>query len=139
MAMSDPESPSPHEGAVRAAVFVMTLVAVGEMLVGVFVLALPREMVLLLIGAALDARALFVARMLGIAVLVLGITWWMVRGDAERLPRYSAGFIVYNIGAGVIFGWAAFAAVQPALPWIACVVHLTAGAAFWALVRPRLT
>ena len=55
--------------------------------------------------------------------------------DADRLARYSAGFIVYNLGVGALFGWAAFAASQPALPWILCVAHLVAGVAVGVLVR----
>ena len=113
----------------------MTLMAIGETSVGMIILALPREVVQLLIDAALDARGLIVARMMGVAVLALGITWWMARGDADRLSRYSAGFIVYNLGVGALFGWAALAASQPALPWIVCVVHLAAGVAFAVLVR----
>ena len=110
----------------------MMLMAIGEALVGVVLLVLPSEVVRLLIDATLDARGLIVARMLGVAVLALGITWWMARGDAQP-SRYSAGFILYNLGVGALFGWAALSASQPVLPWIVCVAHLGAGAAIMVL------
>jgi hypothetical protein len=135
MIASNPDSPWQRPAAARAAALVIILMAIGEALVGVVLLALPREVVQLLIDATLDARGLIVARMMGVAVLALGITWWMARGDADRLSRYAAGFIVYNLGVGALFGWAALAASQPALPWIVCVAHLAAGVAFAVLVR----
>ena len=80
MATSDLEFQSRRPASERAATLVVTLMAIGESLVGVVLLAMPREVVQLLIDAALDARGLIVARMLGVAVLALGITWWMARG-----------------------------------------------------------
>ena len=135
MATSDPTLPLQRSGAARAAALVMTLMAIGEAVVGVAIVALPREVALLLVDAVLDARGQIVARMLGVAVLALGITWWMARGDARRRSRYSAGFIVYNVGVGALFGWAALGARQPLLPLTVCVVHLAAGVAFGGLVR----
>lgn len=135
MVASDPARPSPRPASERAATFVVTLMAIGETSVGMLLLAFPRELVLLLIDATLDARGVIVARMLGVAVLALGITWWMGRGDVERLSRYAAGFIVYNAGVGLLFGWAAPAARHPVLTWTVCVLHLAAGVGFGALVR----
>jgi hypothetical protein len=114
----------------QPATLVMTLMSIGEMLVGVAILALPREVALLLVDAALDARGLLVARMLGVAVLALGITWWMARRDSDRPLRYSPGFIIYNLGVGALFGVAALAAARPALPGFVCVAHVTAAVAF---------
>ena len=134
MRTSDPEL-SPRRSAAQPTTLVMTLASVGEMLVAVAILALPREVALLLLDAALDARGQIVARALGVALLALGITWWAARGDAERVSRCSAGFIVYNIGVGGLFGWAALAATHPVIPWIVCVAHLAAGVAFGVFVR----
>jgi hypothetical protein len=105
----------------------ITLSALGEIGVGAFVLAYPR-IIALLMDAKLDASGLLVARMLGSAALALGVTWWIGRGDATRLSRYTAGFLVYNLGIGALFGLAALSAVRPALPWLVCIVHLGAGA-----------
>ena len=132
--ISDLEFSSRRSTAMRAATLVVTLMSIGEALVGVAIVAVPREVALLLIDVTLDVRGQIVARMLGVAVLALGITWWMARGDADRRSPHSAGFIVYNLGVGALFGWAALGARQPALPWIVCIAHLTAGVAFGMLV-----
>jgi hypothetical protein len=126
---------SPRPGATRTAGRVMALIAIGEMSVAVAILVAPREVALLLADVALEGRALLIARMLGVALLALGVTWWQARGDAERLSRYAAGFIVYNVGVGALFGWAALGASHIAIPWLVCVVHLTAGVAWLVLTR----
>lgn len=113
--------------------FVMTLMSIGEMLVAMAILVLPREVTLMLVDANLDGRGVIVARMMGVALLALGTTWWTAGRDAERLSRYSTGFIVYNVGVGALFGWAALAASHPVLPWFVCAVHLVAGMTFGAL------
>lgn len=118
----------------RVAMLVVTLVSIGEMLVALAILALPREVTLLLVDAPLEGRGLLVARMMGVAVLALGVTWWIARNDADRVSRCSAGFIVYNLGVGALFGWAALAASHPAIPWIVCGLHLVSGLGFGLLV-----
>ena len=87
---SDVELLTQRRDADRVARLIVTLVSIGEMLVAVAILALPREVTLLLVDASLDGRGLIVARMMGIAVLALGMTWWMARRDADGLSRYSA-------------------------------------------------
>ena len=111
---------------------VMALMAIGEVLTGIAILALPREVALLLVDASLDAQGLVVARVLGVAALALGVTWWAARDDAHGVSRCGAGFIVYNTGVGALFGWAARGASHPVLPWIVCVVHLAAAAVFFS-------
>ena len=133
--ISSPKISSRRPASDRLVTLVVALMAIGETTVGMVILVLPHEVARLLIDAALDARGLIVARMLGVAVLALGITWWMARGDANRLSEYSVGFIVYNLGIGALFGWAALGAGEPALPWSVCVLHLVAGVAFWTLIR----
>lgn len=129
------DHPSTRPANERAAELLVAFMAIGESSVGMILLVLPRELAFVLVDAVLDARGSIVARMMGIAVLALGVTWWRTRCDAPRLARYSAGFIVYNLGVGALFGWAALTASQPAVPWIVCVAHLAAGMAFMVLVR----
>jgi len=112
---------------------VMTLVSIGEILVALAILALPREVASLLVDVDLDGRGLIIVRIMGIAILALGVTWWKAARDAGRLSLYSAGFVVYNVGVGALFGWAALAASHPVLPWIVCAVHLVAGVTFGVL------
>jgi hypothetical protein len=114
------------------------LCALGEMAVGGALLAFP-SLIALLMGAALDGSALLLARMMGAAVLALGVTWWLARGDEAGLARCAAGFIVYNTGVGVLFGFAAVDAAHPLVPWIVCGAHLVAAAVFGAALAQRST
>ena len=120
----------------RMAEFVFVLMALGELAVGIAALAYP-PVIAFVADARLDANGLLVARMLGAAVLALGVTWWTARNDPERLSRHAAGFIAYNIGVGALFALAATAAARPALPALVAVTHLVAGGVLTAasLVR----
>lgn len=120
-----------------AATLVVALAGLGEMLAGVIIVAFPREVALLLVDVALDARAILVARMLGCAAFSIGLTWWMARADASGLSRILAGFIVYNAGIGVLFAVAAAGASRPAMPWLACAAHVAIGVAFAIALRRR--
>jgi hypothetical protein len=111
---SDPQLSSQRSNTERGAMLVIALMSIGEALVGVVILALPREVTLLLVDAALDAKAQIVARMLGVAILALGITWWMARGDAERLSHVRPGSSS-TTSVSAAFGWAALGA-HPRFP-----------------------
>jgi hypothetical protein len=115
----------------RTAALVFTLGALGDTAVGALVFAFPQVLAVLM-AAPLDTAGLTVARMLGAAVLALGVTWWIARGEPTQLPRHAAGFLIYNIGIGIVFGMAALTATQSLLPWIVCVGHLALGAVFGA-------
>jgi len=114
------------------------LCALGEMAVGGALLAFP-SLIALLMGAALDGGALLLARMMGTALLALGVTWWLACGEQGGLARCAAGFIVYNAGVGALFGLAAAAAAHPLVPWIVCGAHLGAAAVFGAALAQRST
>lgn len=120
----------------RLAGTVFALGALGEMGVGALVVVFP-EICRALIGAPLDGTDLFVARMLGVAMLALGVTWWFSRKTAADVARCAAGFLLYNFGAAAVLCFAALAAARPALPWLVCVAHLVLGAAFGAALRAR--
>jgi len=81
--ISNPEISSRRPASDRLVTLVVALMAIGETTVGMVILVLPHEVARLLIDAALDARGLIVARMLGVAVLALGITWWTACGEAR--------------------------------------------------------
>lgn len=108
---------------------VFTLGALGEIGIGVLLLAFP-DIGALLIATQLDPAGLLLARMLGAAVLGLGVTWWLSRLDAAGLSRCAAGFLVYNFGISALFFFAAIAATRPTLPALVCAAHLVLGAAF---------
>src|SRR5215831_9631093 len=132
--MSDISSTVSRSAAKHPAMLVFMLVSLGEMLVGVAILAAPQQIVRFLLDAGVDAFGAIVARMLGVAVLALGITWWLAR---EEPSPCAPGFLVYNFGVGLLFGSAALVASNAVLPWIVCVAHLGAGIVFAALATRK--
>ena len=139
--MAGPPRAVDSEGtlAPRAAALLFLLGSLAEMTVGVAGILFP-EILAFLMAAPLDPSGLIVARMLGCAVLALGITWWFARRDAALLSRYAAGFLIYNAGVGLAFALAALASARPALPWLVCVAHLLLAAGFGAAMAatPRV-
>lgn len=117
----------------RAGALLLTLMALGEMAVGVLVAAFPAVATVLL-GAPLDSSGLLVARMMGVAILVIGVTWWLSRRERDRIARQAPGFILYNVGIGSLFAVAATSASPPLIPWLVAIAHLGAGAVFVAVV-----
>lgn len=111
---------------------VVALSALGEMAVGAIIAAFP-SVGAWLIGAPIEGTGIVVTRMLGSAVLVVGLTWWLTRGEANP-ARIVPGVLLYNFGVGVLFALAAASASQPFVPWILAVVHLATGAACAATV-----
>jgi len=127
-------------GAARAARLLFRLTALGEIGAGALALVFPQILGVLMV-ASLDVYGLLLARMLGSAVLALGVTWWLARNEPLRpvWSRHAAGFIIYNLGMGVLFVFRALAASEPGLPWMVAIVHVLAGVAFagtvWAVPR----
>lgn len=121
------------ETAARLGGLLLALVALGEMTVGVLIALFP-SVGAVLIGAPLEGAGLLVARMLGVAVLVIGLTWWLGRRESERIARHAPGFIVYNLGIGALFAMAAMSSSQPLIPWILGIVHIVSGATFAVVV-----
>ena len=77
--------------------------ALGEVLTGIVALAFPASLITLLLDAPPESSAIFLARLLGVAVLALGITWWLARTGAGGSCRLSErGFVIYNLGAGLL-------------------------------------
>jgi hypothetical protein len=109
--------------------FLLTLSALGEIAVGVALVAYP-SLVAFLMAAPVDSNGLLVARMMGGAMLALGVTWWIARAEPGRLTHYVAGYLIYNLVVGVLFVAAALYASRALVPWIVAIVHLGAGAAF---------
>ena len=70
--------------------------------------------------------------MLGSALLALGVTWWIVRNEPlhELSSRFVGGYLIYNIGMGLLFSARAIDAAEPTVPWVVAVVHLLAGVGF---------
>ena len=119
--------------AARTASRLLALGAVGEIAIAVAILALPAPVMGLLLAAHVAGLELVVARMLGAALVALGVTWWLTK--SHELMRAAPGFIGYNVGVGVLFLWYAVAAPHPApLSWAVGAVHLAIGLAFGAAI-----
>ena len=121
----------------RAAEWLFTLIALGEIAVGILLTLLPGRMTGILLGVPLDGTAAVATRMLGIAVAAVGVAWWPDRNrlDPQRLRQVAAGFLVYNLGVGVLFlayAWTADRALP--MSWLVGAVHLLVGCTFIALM-----
>jgi hypothetical protein len=118
----------------------LTLMALGELGVGVLVLAFPTPLTGLLLAAPMEGVGLVVTRMAGIAIAALGLTWWRARRDLDqRFTRVAPGFLVYNLGVGLLFlAYALTAIGSVPLAWIVAAVHLLAGLAFAAALLASL-
>jgi uncharacterized membrane protein len=82
----------------------------------------------LLLEATLVGISLVIARLFGIAIIALGITWWLMRGDVSRQLRMAPGFIIYNLGVGALVLVYALEAASPVpISWAVALAHLLAG------------
>jgi len=118
----------------------LTVMALGELGVGLLVLAFPGPVTGLLLAVQVGGVGLVAARMAGIAIAALGLTWWHARHDRDqRLTRVAPGFLVYNLGVGLLFlAYAVTASTAVPLSWATAAVHLLAGFAFAAALLASL-
>ena len=113
--------------------------AVIEAGAGLALLIVPSRAARLLLGAPLDApEALTVARVGGMALLSLGVGFWLARGDAQS--RASKGMIaailLYNVGAVFILGSFGIGSRRVGVAlWPAVVLHTVMTA--WCVMTVR--
>jgi len=109
--------------------------AVVEILAGLAFLVAPNLVVGLLLGDGLGATGVAVARVLGIALLSVGVASWESPGHAIRIaPR--AGLCIYNVGAAIVFViLGAYGGMNGILLWPVAVLHALIGAMMlWAIL-----
>ena len=111
--------------------FFFRMSGLGEMSVGLGVLVLP-DLLGFLAQTPLDRGGSLVARMFGVAVFAIGLTWWRARNEPSAGAVCTLGFLAYNIGVGALFGVAAVASVRPFVPSLVAVLHLLIAGAFGA-------
>jgi hypothetical protein len=130
MDLREPITNKPRFMRMTGALF--AIAALAELDVGPAVFAFPEAVTGFLLAAPIEGAGVVIARMAGIAVAALGLTWWLARGDlAERLIRFAPGFIFYNLGVGLLFLSYALAANQAIpVPWLIAELHLLAGLTF---------
>lgn len=111
----------------------LMICATGELLVGALAALFPGPVMSFLLAAPVTGIGLFVARLAGIAIFALGVTWWKYarRHGQERVDECGAGFLVYNLGVGAVFLLYAW----PGESWLwvplaVAAAHLAAGLAY---------
>ena len=119
----------------------LTIAALAESLAGVALVVAPHAGVTLLLGADPGAVGSMVGRIVGVALLALGIACWGARADPGGAARTGTlrAITAYNAGAGLLL--IAFGATGKAygvVVWIAGVLHLALAvglaASLWVLV-----
>jgi hypothetical protein len=123
--------------------------AVIEVGAGLALLWMPSAAVNLLLGVPLESpSAVAVARVGGVALLALGVAFWLARGDSQsRAARgLVAAMVIYNLGVALILAVAGIRSLHAGIVlWPAAVV-LHAAMTVWCVMslvrwepeRPRL-
>jgi hypothetical protein len=128
--------PNHRSRAARVSRLLFMAGAVGELCVGAALVLLPADAIGLLLNAALSGASLVVARVLGIALIALGLTWWSARRAPAALRSRAVGFLAYNLGMGLLLLLLALLAGRfAAVLWLVAWLHLLTGLGF-ALAAP---
>jgi hypothetical protein len=110
----------------------LTVTAFGEAGTGLLLLAMPAVVLRILLSAETTAQqSLVVARVLGAALLALGASCWLARGDrgSSSYRGLLAGMLVYAVAAAAILAYAgAFQGMIGIALWPAVAVHLALAA-----------
>lgn len=119
----------------------LAVTAIGEGATGLLLLLLPSLVLALLLGVeAAPPIALVVARILGVALLAIGVACWHAWGDAGSRARAGllAAVLWYDAGAAAVLVYAGTAlGVAGVALWPAVVVHVLL--AVWTIVCLRRT
>ena len=109
---------------------ILALAALGEIATGLALMIVPSPVGRLLLGGEFTGVAVPVARVLGIALLALGVACWPGRTALCGMLTYSAGVTLYlgYVGIAGVFGGI--------LLWPAVVLHAVL-TALLARVSPR--
>jgi hypothetical protein len=105
---------------------------------GLLLLGSPSTLVWLLFGLPLDSRWLIVARLLGLALLLLGVACWQVRDRHESPPakRLILGLLAYDFAVVAVLLTGRFGdGASGILLWPGILLH--AGLALWSVRELR--
>jgi len=120
----------------RALLIVMSIVEAGA---GLALVAVPSLIASLLFGTPLEgAMPVVVGRLVGVALLSLGVMCWLARDDVDSRAAAGVvgGMLVYNTGATALFLYGMFGqGLIGMLTWIAIIVH--GALAIWCAVCLR--
>ena len=114
------------------------LSAVAEVLVGIAFLVAPATVIDLLLGGGIDGSGETVSRVLGVALISLGIAVFEAAGPrASRVARI--GICTYNVGVSVLLALVgSLGRMNGVLLWPAVGLHAVIGAMMLGvlLIRP---
>jgi len=114
----------------------MSIVEAGA---GLALVAVPSLIASLLFGTPLEgAMPVVVGRLVGVALLSLGVMCWLARDDVDSRAAAGVvgGMLVYNTGATALFLYGMFGqGLIGMLTWIAIIVH--GALAIWCAVCLR--
>ena len=113
------------------------LSSIVEASTGLALLVAPRFVVGLLLGDDLDPVGMAVTRILGFALISVGVAGWESLGGAfSRASR--SGLCIYNLGAAVVLvAVATTTSLYGVLLWPVAALHAALGTVMvWALLAP---
>jgi hypothetical protein len=108
--------------------YLLILTAFGEVGTGLLALLLPSVLLNLLLGASpAGPEALFVTRVVGAALLALGVACWLARSDHGSPAQLGliAGMLIYDVTVAALLAYAGLVGSTVGLAlWPAVVLHL---------------
>ena len=117
----------------------LVTISLLELATGAGMLVLPALVIRLLFGTAEPSvEALIVCRVLGGALLAIGLTCWFARDDDPNPARQGilAGALIFNVVAFAVLLWAGIYPVTTGLAlWPVVLIHLLM--AIWCAARVR--
>jgi hypothetical protein len=107
--------------------YLLIVTAVGEAVTGLLLLVLPSVLLALLLGVEqVSQETNFTARILGIALLAIGVACWLARNDGggPALLGLLTGVLIYDGGAAALLAYAGLAWGMVGLAlWPVVVLH----------------
>jgi len=119
----------------------LIVTALAETATGLMLLVSPTLVVVLLLGASVDApAALIVGRIAGAALLSLGVACWLARDDGLSLALRGliAAMLLYNCAAAAVLAHAgAVVGFVGVLLWPAFALHAALAVWYSVAAAPR--
>ncbi|MDM0071799.1 hypothetical protein [Variovorax sp. J31P207] len=110
---------------------ILAIASIVEFATGLALLLIPAIVIRLLLGAESEGVALAIARLCGIALMMLGCACWPSRRASRIASTPTRAMLAYNAAAAVYLAWLGIAHAPVGwLLWPAVVLH----AAFAALL-----
>ena len=117
----------------------LTLTAIIEAFTGLALITMPSVVVRLLLGSLLDtSAAVTLGRVAGVALLALGVAYWLARDDTQSRPARGlvAAMLLYNVGTVAVLTFAGIGlGLHGIALWPAVILH--AVMAVWCIACLR--